>query len=55
MCVGEIAPTWGKSAHAWVGLLRVRFGYCLVTVLSFVESSNVGKIFAFNIRSTVIL
>ena len=50
-----LTPTWDKSAHAWISLLRVRFGYCLVTVLLFVDSTNVDKIFVFNLRPKLIL
>ena len=53
--LGGLALYRGKSAHAWVGLLRVRFGYWLVTVLVFVDSTNVDKIFSFNLRLKLIL
>ena len=45
----------GKSAHAWVGLPRVSFRYWLVTVLAFVDSTNVDEIFSFNLRPKLIL
>ena len=53
--LGGLAPTWDKSAHASVGLLRIRFGHCLAIVVPFIDSTNVGKIFAFNLRSKLII
>ena len=46
--------TWGNSILGR-STKRVRFGYCLVTVLLFVNSTNVGKIVAFNLRPKLIL
>ena len=51
---GQTCSDMGRSAHAWVGL-RVRFGYRLVKVLPFVDSTNVDKIFSFNLRPKLIL
>ena len=53
--LGGFVPTWDTSAHIWVGLLQVNILYFLLTFLPFVDSTNVDKIFAFNLNQKPIL